>query len=153
MLRRHVIPMLAGLVLARPAIATTAAGNTGRIEPMRLSDDEWKKRLTPAQYRVLRKEATEPAHSSTLNAERRPGRYHCAGCDLPLFSSGAKYDSGTGWPSFFEALPAAVQTKTDFFLIFPRTEYHCARCRGTMAMSSTTGHRRPESGTATMAWR
>lgn len=128
MLRRHVIPMLASLGLARPA--TAATGNTRRIEPIRLSDDEWKKRLTPAQYRVLRKEATEPAHSSALNAEKRRGHYHCAGCDLPLFSSAAKFDSGTGWPSFFEALPASVQTKTDYFLIFPRTEYHCARCGG-----------------------
>jgi methionine-R-sulfoxide reductase len=73
---------------------------------------------------------TERAGTSPLNAEKRAGTYHCAGCDLPLFSSDTKFDSGTGWPSFFAPLPGAVATRTDFKLIVPRTEYHCARCEG-----------------------
>jgi peptide-methionine (R)-S-oxide reductase len=79
---------------------------------------------------VLRKEGTEPPGSSALNDEKRAGTYHCAGCDLPLFSSATKFDSGTGWPSFYDALPGALGTRTDFKLILPRTEYHCARCGG-----------------------
>ncbi|WP_430432795.1 peptide-methionine (R)-S-oxide reductase MsrB [Methyloversatilis sp.] len=98
--------------------------------PLKLNDAEWKKRLTPAQYAVLREEDTERPGSSPLNAEKRRGTYHCAGCDLALFSSDAKYESGTGWPSFHTALPGALGTKTDYKLILPRTEYHCARCGG-----------------------
>jgi peptide-methionine (R)-S-oxide reductase len=94
------------------------------------SDAEWKKRLGDAAYRVLRHEGTEPPHTSPLNAEKRAGTYHCAGCDLPLFAHTTKYDSGTGWPSFFDTLPGAIGTKTDYKLILPRTEYHCARCGG-----------------------
>ncbi|MDO8176763.1 MAG: peptide-methionine (R)-S-oxide reductase MsrB [Undibacterium sp.] len=128
--RRQLLTMLGSLALARPVFA---AGNTAlpvRIEMLRLSDAEWKKRLTPAQYDVLRKEGTERAQTSPLNLEKRKGIYHCAGCDLPLFSSEMKYESGTGWPSFFSTLPGAVQTKTDFKMFLPRTEYHCARCEG-----------------------
>ena len=110
--------------------APSSAGGTTAIVPLRLSDAEWKQRLNMAQFRVLRNEGTEPAGSSPLNAEKRAGTYHCAGCDLPLFSSTTKYDSRTGWPSFHTALPGAVGTKTDFKLILPRTEYHCARCEG-----------------------
>jgi peptide-methionine (R)-S-oxide reductase len=95
-----------------------------------LSDAEWKKRLSPAAYEVLRKEGTERPLSSPLNKEKRPGTFECAGCRLPLFSSRAKYESGTGWPSFWEPLPGAVVTKVDFKLIVPRTEYHCRRCGG-----------------------
>ena len=98
--------------------------------PLRLSDAEWKKRLTAPQYDVLRNEGTERAGTSPLNAEKRKGVYQCAGCDLPLFDAAMKYESGTGWPSFFNFLPGAVLTKTDFKLVFPRTEYHCARCEG-----------------------
>lgn len=124
--RRDTMKLLSLLGLgASPAIAAA-----NRPPPLRLADAEWKKRLTPAQYDVLRKEGTERAGTSPLNAEKRPGRYHCAGCDLPLFSSEAKYESGTGWPSFHTALPGAVETKRDFKLILPRTEYHCARCEG-----------------------
>ncbi|MBL8517728.1 MAG: peptide-methionine (R)-S-oxide reductase MsrB [Betaproteobacteria bacterium] len=101
-----------------------------KIEKLSLSDEEWKKRLTPEQYQILRKEGTERAGSSPLNDEKRPGVFHCAGCDLALFTSDMKYDSGTGWPSFFTTLPGAFGTKTDFRLIYPRTEYHCARCGG-----------------------
>ena len=110
--------------------ASHAQGPTPRIEPLRLSDAEWKKRLAPAAYEVLRHEGTERAGTSPLNDEHRKGVFHCAGCDLPLFSSDTKFDSGTGWPSFFRALPGAVATKTDFKLIAPRTEYHCVRCEG-----------------------
>jgi peptide-methionine (R)-S-oxide reductase len=95
-----------------------------------LTDAQWKQRLSPAQYDVLRNHGTERAGTSALNAEKRSGRYLCAGCDLPLFTSAMKFDSGTGWPSFFTTLPGALQTSTDFKLILPRTEYHCARCGG-----------------------
>jgi peptide-methionine (R)-S-oxide reductase len=107
-----------------------AEGGAPNIQPLTLSDAEWKQRLTPEQYQVLRKHGTERAGTSTLNAEKRRGRYLCAGCDLALFSSDMKYESGTGWPSFFSFLPGALGTSTDFKLIYPRTEYHCARCGG-----------------------
>ena len=86
--------------------------------------------LTPAQFRVLREEGTEPAWTSALNDEKRKGSYVCAGCDLELFTSEMKYDSGTGWPSFYTTLPGVFGLKRDFKLILPRTEYHCARCGG-----------------------
>lgn len=95
-----------------------------------LPDEEWRRRLRPEQYEVLRRAGTEAPGASPLNHEARAGTYHCAGCELPLFSSKAKYDSGTGWPSFHTALPEALGTSTDFKLIWPRTEYHCARCEG-----------------------
>jgi len=100
------------------------------IEKIELTEAEWKARLTPAQYRILRKDGTERPFSSSLNDEKRDGIFACAGCDLPLFTSSAKYDSGTGWPSFYEAIPDHVETSVDFKLILPRTEYHCARCGG-----------------------
>lgn len=126
------------------AIAARAAGarpeRNAMTEPVpsaipdydrwRLSDKEWKERLSPEAYAVLRKEGTERAGSSPLNNEKRKGVYVCAGCAYPLFSSTHKYESGTGWPSFFDVLPNAVGTKRDFRLILPRTEYHCARCGG-----------------------
>ena len=109
---------------------SVALGAPPAIQPLRLTDGEWKKRLSPAQYDVLRREGTERPGSSPLNAEKRSGSYNCAACDLPLFSATMKYESGTGWPSFFDTLPGAVQTRTDYKLILPRTEYHCARCEG-----------------------
>lgn len=131
MYRRTILTLLSSLGLARASGAVSgAAGPQGSIEPLQLSDAQWKQRLTPAQYRVLRQDGTEPAGSSPLDREKRVGAFHCAGCDLPLFSSKAKYDSGTGWPSFYQPLPDAVATKTDYKLLFPRTEYHCARCEG-----------------------
>ncbi len=126
MTRRQLLNLLSLIGLA-PAAGRSA---TPAIEKLTLSDAEWRKRLTPAQFDVLRQHGTERAGTSELNREKRAGRYHCAGCDLPLFASSAKYDSGTGWPSFFEGLPGALGTSRDFKLILPRTEYHCARCEG-----------------------
>ena len=130
MIRRHMLAMLGSVGLAQNAMAAMAANDSAAMVPLRLSDAEWQKRLTPAQFDVLRKEGTERAQSSPLNAEKRKGTYHCAACDLPLFASTSKFDSGTGWPSFFSTLPGAVATKTDFKLVLPRTEYHCMRCGG-----------------------
>ena len=95
-----------------------------------LTDEDWEKRLSKDAFYVLRKEGTERPFSSSLNNEKRKGIFQCAGCGLALFSSKAKFDSGTGWPSFFDPLPDAIETKTDFKLIVPRTEYHCQRCGG-----------------------
>jgi peptide-methionine (R)-S-oxide reductase len=99
-------------------------------EPLKLSNDEWRKRLTAEAFHVLREEGTERAGTSPLNGEKRPGLFVCAGCGLALFTSEMKYESGTGWPSFFTTIPGAFATKTDYFLIYPRTEYHCVRCGG-----------------------
>ncbi|MGZ5035571.1 MAG: peptide-methionine (R)-S-oxide reductase MsrB [Usitatibacter sp.] len=105
-------------------------GPPGTVEKLKLSDDEWKKRLSPESYAVLRHEATERAGSSPLNREHRKGTFVCAGCDLALFTSESKFESGTGWPSFFTFIPGHLETKTDYKLILPRVEYHCARCEG-----------------------
>src|SRR5262249_46982771 len=94
------------------------------------SDDEWRRTLKPAQYRVLRQHATEQPFSSPLNGEKRKGTFACAGCDLALFSSETKFESGTGWPSFFAPLPDAVGTSEDRSLLMARTEVHCRRCGG-----------------------
>ena len=99
-------------------------------QKVKLSNDEWRKRLDKMQYYVLREEGTERAGTSPLNAEKRAGVYACAGCDLPLFTSEMKYESGTGWPSFFTMIPGVFGTKTDYHLVYPRTEYHCMRCGG-----------------------
>lgn len=130
MTRRPLLRWLSGLGLASTAASGQAASVPTRADKLVLSEAEWQKRLSPAQYQVLRLEGTERAGTSPLNDEKRAGTFHCAGCDLPLFSSTAKYDSGTGWPSFWDPLPAAIGAKTDFKLIYPRTEYHCARCGG-----------------------
>jgi peptide-methionine (R)-S-oxide reductase len=95
-----------------------------------LTDAQWRERLTPAQYHVLRKEGTEAPWSSPLLDEKRAGTYVCVACDHPLFSSDSKFESGTGWPSFYDFLPGGVETKLDFKLVWPRTEYHCAKCGG-----------------------
>lgn len=91
---------------------------------------DWRKVLPEERYAVLFREATEPPHSSELNGEKRAGTFVCAACNLPLFRSDAKFESGTGWPSFFRPIEGHVDTKRDFKLIWPRTEYHCARCGG-----------------------
>jgi peptide-methionine (R)-S-oxide reductase len=98
--------------------------------PFELSDAQWRKRLTPDQYAVLRHEATERPFTSPLEHEKRKGTFLCAGCALPLFSSMTKYHSGTGWPSFFKPLRSAIGTSTDRLLGYARTEVHCARCGG-----------------------
>jgi len=95
-----------------------------------LSEAEWKKRLSPAAFKVLRQHGTERPFSSPLYPEQRSGNYLCAGCQLPLFASTTKFDSHTGWPSFWQPLPQAILTSQDFRLIIPRTEYHCRRCGG-----------------------
>lgn len=125
-LRRRVLRWLGATGLLAHALPAPAAA-PARLQ---LTEAQWRERLTPAQYRVLRQAGTERARSSPLNDEKRAGVYHCAGCDLPLFSSETKFESGTGWPSFYAPLPDAVATRTDFLLIIPRREYHCARCGG-----------------------
>jgi peptide-methionine (R)-S-oxide reductase len=100
------------------------------IPPLKKQDAEWKQVLSPEAHEVLFCEGTERPRSSPLNQEKRPGTFICAACNLPLFQSARKYDSGTGWPSFWEAIPGHVGTSTDYKLVYPRTEYHCARCGG-----------------------
>tara|TARA_B100000614_G_C14259975_1_gene374616 strand:- start:89 stop:556 length:468 start_codon:yes stop_codon:yes gene_type:complete len=95
-----------------------------------LTDADWESRLSKEAFYVLRKEGTERPFTSPLNDEKRKGTFKCAGCGNFLFSSNTKFDSGTGWPSFFDHLPNAIETKRDFKLIVPRTEYHCRRCGG-----------------------
>ncbi len=131
--RRHLLRTLSGMLLLplipRPLLA--AAGHSAEaVSRLILSEDEWRRRLTPAQFHILREEGTESPWSSELLKEKRRGSYHCVACDHPLFSSTTKYDSKTGWPSFWQALPNAFETKRDYKLLIPRTEYHCARCGG-----------------------
>ena len=97
---------------------------------MKKTDAEWKEILTPEQYDVLRNEGTERARTSPLDNEKRSGTYSCAGCGTDLFTSDMKFDSGTGWPSFFDFMEGTLETKTDFKLVWPRTEYHCVTCGG-----------------------
>ena len=106
------------------------ASSLASKEDWNRSKDEWKSRLNPESYYILREEGTERAFSSELNNEKRKGIFHCAGCDFPLFLSDKKFDSGTGWPSFWDSIEGSVATKVDFKLIVPRTEYHCSRCGG-----------------------
>lgn len=94
------------------------------------TDEQWRAELSPDAYKVLRHEGTERAGTSPLNDERRRGTFVCAGCGTPLFTSDMKFDSGTGWPSFFTTLPDVFETRRDFRLVWPRTEYHCATCGG-----------------------
>ena len=94
------------------------------------TEEEWKKILTTEQFHILRKEGTERPFTSLLNDEKREGDYVCIGCNTKLFHSSMKYDSGTGWPSFFDFYKGSLGTKTDYKLIYPRTEYHCITCKG-----------------------
>jgi peptide-methionine (R)-S-oxide reductase len=103
---------------------------SGTVDYRNLSDADWRQRLTANQYAILRQHGTERAGTSPLNNEKRKGIFACAGCDLPLFSSDTKFESGTGWPSFYQPLTNAVETKTDRSLFMARTEVHCARCLG-----------------------
>lgn len=128
--RRHWVLGAGALAIAGLAATRTASAKApGPFEVTR-SDEEWRQRLTPEQYRVLRKGGTERAYTSPLDRENRAGVLHCAGCEKPLFSSAHKYDSRTGWPSFWQPISEqAVETETDrSFFFMPRTEVHCARC-------------------------
>ena len=130
----------AGLTLAAESVAElqqswrellrSDATVSSASEALTHTEEDWIELLGPAQYRVLREEGTERSFSSPLNDEHRPGVYVCVACDLPLFTSAMKFDSRTGWPSYFTTIPGAFGTKQDFFFIFPRTEYHCSRCGG-----------------------
>ena len=133
--------LLAGLALAAPALwlggcrsdamssQTSASG--ADFDPLELSEARWRELLSNEAFAVLRRDGTEPAFSSPLDKEWRDGTYVCAGCNLALFASAHKYDSGTGWPSFWKPInDSHVGTQRDFKLIIPRTEYHCARCNG-----------------------
>jgi len=113
-----------------PATAPASASAPIKIEKLVKTEEEWKKILTPEQFYILRKEGTERPYSSALNNEKRKGTFLCAGCDLPLFESSTKFESGTGWPSFYRAIDGRLETTVDHKLIYPRTEYHCARCGG-----------------------
>jgi len=104
--------------------------NPSSIVPLELSRERWINALSEESFYVLREEGTERPFTSILNDEKREGEYVCAGCSLSLFSSEFKFDSGTGWPSFYDAIEGRIETKTDYKLIIPRTEYHCARCGG-----------------------
>ena len=128
---------IAAAGLATAAVATIASRWTASAadQPkgsfvVTRTEEEWKKALTKEQFHVLRKHGTERAFTSPLDKVYQPGMYHCAGCDLPLFSSETKFDSGTGWPSFFRPLENAVGTTTDRSFFMTRTEVHCARCGG-----------------------
>ena len=125
MIRRHFIITLTGFFVAGAGRIAAAA-----VEKLKLSEDEWHKRLTGEQFAVLRQEATERPGSSPLNHEKRAGTFACAGCDLALFRSDTKFESGTGWPSFYDYIPGSLETKSDYKILYPRTEYHCARCGG-----------------------
>jgi peptide-methionine (R)-S-oxide reductase len=134
---RHALgaALLPALPVAARASALAArtgvpSGQPPAVTPLRKPHGEWRRLLAPAQYAVLFEEGTERPGSSPLDGEKRAGTYVCAACALPLFASAAKYDSGTGWPSFTAPIAGHVATKRDFRLILPRTEYHCARCGG-----------------------
>ena len=128
--RDFVMGLLTGLFgffsIPREGLAASKAGVTS----WSLSKEDWKQRLSSQEYTVLRDEGTEPPFSSLLNEEKRDGIFLCAGCEAPLFSSAKKFDSGTGWPSFWEPLANSIDTKVDYKLIVSRTEYHCLRCGG-----------------------
>jgi peptide-methionine (R)-S-oxide reductase len=128
--RRSLLQTLAALV-ALPALTSRAEPKPAPdFPPLSKSEDQWKALLQPAQFNILFQEGTERPFSSPLNAEKHAGTFVCAACFLPLFDSSHKFDSGTGWPSFTQPITGHIDTKKDFKLVLPRTEYHCARCLG-----------------------
>lgn len=129
MQRRDLLLLLASLAAGGALIAARLRGGAEEFEVTK-TDQEWRRLLTPAQYEVLRHEATEPPGSSPLLHEHRKGIFACAGCELPLFKSETKFESGTGWPSFYEPIEGAVGTKVDRSFFMERTEVHCRRCGG-----------------------
>ncbi|WP_296425186.1 peptide-methionine (R)-S-oxide reductase MsrB [Yoonia sp.] len=116
------------MVIALTGVAMSGIAQAAETFEVTRTEAEWRAMLTDLQYQVMREEATERSGSSPLDRNYAEGTYHCRGCDLPLYGSAAKYDSGTGWPSFFESLPGAVATKADRRLFSVRTEVHCRRC-------------------------
>lgn len=119
-----------GAGAALPALAACGSAAEARAYPVQFSDGEWRKRLTAEQYYILRKRGTEVPFTSPLLKEHRKGLFVCAADGLPLFASDTKYDSRTGWPSFWKPLPGAIATSVDFEVGYPRTEVHCSRCGG-----------------------
>lgn len=109
-------------------ILISASLYSGKVFSM--TDKDWKEKLRPEEYDVLRNEGTERPNSSVLNNEKRVGDYLCVGCDSKIFTSEMKFDSGTGWPSFYDYIPGSLEFKTDFKIVIPRNEYHCAKCQG-----------------------
>jgi peptide-methionine (R)-S-oxide reductase len=130
--RRNVLTLCgsAAAVSALMLLGRAGASYAATLASFTLSDAEWRKRLSPDAYAVLRQAATERPFSSQLNNEHRRGTFACAGCALPLFASATKFDSGTGWPSFYDHLPHAIGETTDRSLFMTRTEVHCGRCAG-----------------------
>ena len=123
----------------KATLKETDVSATDNIDWANLTEAEWKDRLTAEEFYVLRKEGTEHPWTSPLNDEKRGGRFVCKGCELPLFTSDKKYDSGTGWPSFFDVIEGNIGTTVDRKLILPRTEYHCIRCGGHQGHVFTDG--------------
>ena len=130
MTRRPFVALLSALGLTPVARTASAQAPAPAVAKLLLSDAEWQKRLTPGQYDVLRHEGTERAGTSPLNAEKRTGQFVCAGCGQALFTSDTKFESGSGWPSFFKPLEGAVETTEDRSHFMTRTEVHCSRCGG-----------------------
>lgn len=134
MTRRQFLKNAIGVCAILPFLRLNLTGHAmaadETIEKITKSDTEWKKELPPESYDVLRHEGTERPFTSPLNNEKHKGMFVCRGCDLPLFPSSYKFDSGTGWPSFFDVIPGHIETKSDHALFMERTEYHCARCGG-----------------------
>jgi peptide-methionine (R)-S-oxide reductase len=136
--KRNLLKLLGGLFLATTSSRfVLASQQSGKY--LQKSKAEWQSLLPKDRYAVLFEENTEPAGSSALNHEKRAGTFTCAACNQPLFKSSQKFDSGTGWPSFFDVIPKAIDTKTDYKILVPRTEYHCSHCGGHQGHVFTDG--------------